>query len=73
VATGRLNVATGGFSKSYILVERSIKLQHLQHISLSCGDSKEKKKRKKKFSSLKYFCYTSAIYLLVDNKAFFRL
>jgi hypothetical protein len=41
VATGRLNVATGGFSKSYILVERSIKLQLLQHISLSCGDSKE--------------------------------
>jgi hypothetical protein len=41
VATGCLNVATGSFSKSYISVERSNKLQFLQHISLNCGDSKE--------------------------------
>ncbi len=41
VATVCLNVATGSFSKSCISVERSNKLQFLQHISLNCGNSKE--------------------------------
>jgi hypothetical protein len=41
VATGCLNVATGSFSKISISIERSYKLQFLEHISLNCGDSKE--------------------------------
>jgi hypothetical protein len=41
VATVCLNVATGSFSKSCISVERSNKLQFLQHISLNCGNTKE--------------------------------
>jgi hypothetical protein len=41
VATVCLNVATGSFSKSCLSMERSNKLQFLQHISRNCRDSKE--------------------------------
>jgi hypothetical protein len=41
VATGLLIVATESSSRSYILKERSNKLQFLQHIILNCGDSKK--------------------------------
>jgi hypothetical protein len=41
VAVGNLNVVTGSFSGSCILVERSNKLHFLQYISHNCGDSKE--------------------------------
>jgi hypothetical protein len=41
VATGNSNVATGSFSRSCILVERSNKLHLLEFNSLNCGDIKE--------------------------------
>jgi hypothetical protein len=41
VATGSLNVATGSYSRSCILVKTTNKLHFLQQISLNFCDSKE--------------------------------
>jgi hypothetical protein len=41
VATDRLNVATGSFSKKPFVVERSNKLQFSNYISFICDKSKD--------------------------------
>jgi hypothetical protein len=41
VAAGRVNLATGDFSRNFIVVESSNELQCIHHISLNCDDSKD--------------------------------